>query len=110
MVVSFYTKLITIEPLLQEMDSLDLSEEEREHLSNLIDSSLHHVILDQILSNLSDEDKKVFLKKFSDNPNDDKLLEFLNQKVENIEDKIKNVSDELVTKMHSDVKQSRRLV
>ena len=92
------------------MDSLDLSEEEREHLSNLIDSSLHHVILDQILSNLSDEDKKVFLKKFSDNPNDDKLLEFLNQKVENIEDKIKNVSDELVTKMHSDVKQSRRLV
>ena len=105
MVVSFYTKLITIEPLLEEMNSLELSQEEREHLSELIDSSLHHAILDQILSNLSDEDKRVFLKRFSDDPEDTGLLEFLNQKVENIEDKIKKTSDELVNKMHKDIKE-----
>lgn len=109
MIAYFYTKLITIEPLLEEMDSLELSDQEREHLSDLIDSSLYHVILDQILLNLSEEDKRTFLEKFSDNPNDDQLLEFLNQKVENIEDKIKKASDELITKMHQDVKQSKRL-
>lgn len=109
MTIFFYTKLITVEPLLIEMESLNLSQEEREHLSELIDSSLHHTILDQILSNLNEEDKRVFLMRLSKNPEDETLLEFLNQKVENIEDGIKKVSDELIAKMHKDLKTAKTL-
>jgi hypothetical protein len=105
----FYNKLIIIDNLIAELDSLDLSDEERIHLATLVDTSLHHAIMDEILSNLSPEDKKVFLSEMSKNPQDEVLLEFLNEKIDNIEDKIKTVSDQLVKEMHKDVKEAKRV-
>lgn len=106
---AFYTRFITIESLHQELDNLDLSEEQRLHLANLIDSSLHHAILDEILGSLSDKDKKMFLALLSEDPENEKLLEFLNERIDGIEDKIKKVSDDLVIEMHKDVKETRKI-
>lgn len=104
----FYQKYIVIENLIEELHGLDLSEEERHHLSGLIDGSLHHVILDEILSNLSPSDKKVFLSKMKQDPESEELLEFLNQKIDNIEDKISKVSSDLIKELHEDVREAKK--
>lgn len=103
----FYTKYLFLEEFLAEFHTLDLSKEEKSHLSYLVDSSLHHVILDEILSNLKVEDKNIFLNLLKENPSSEKLMEFLNSKVEGIEEKIKKVSGELIKEMHEDVKKAK---
>lgn len=105
----FYTRFISIQSLHEELDSLDLSDEQRLHLANLIDSSLHHAILDEILSNLDDHNKKLFLSMLNEDPESEKLLEFLNEKIDGIEDKIKKTSDDLVTEMHKDIKGAKQV-
>ncbi len=57
----FYHQIIEIDSLFVELESMDFSEEEKHHLSKLIDANLHHTILDVILSELDEADKKVFL-------------------------------------------------
>lgn len=105
----WYQKIITIEPILAELNEMDLSEEERAHLSELLDSSLHHAILDEILSNLKEEDKKLFLKMMQEDPENEKLVEFLNNKIDHIDDRIKKVADDLVAEMHMEVKEAKNL-
>lgn len=105
----FFARYIIIDKLIAGLNDLNLSDQERLHLSQLVDSSLHHAILDEILSNLGDSDKKVFLKKLQEDPENEELIEFLKPKIENIEDKIKTVSDQLISKMHKDVKEALSL-
>lgn len=105
----FYTRIINIESVLEQLHSLELSEEEKVHLAALIDSSLHHTILDEVLNNLNEEDKKLFLKLLAKEEEHEKIMEFLNNKVENVEDKIKKVADDLVVEIHKDIKQAKEI-
>ncbi len=103
----FYTKYLILEEFLEEFHKLDLSDKERNNLASLVDSSLHHAILDEILSNLKNEDKKLFINLLKQDPSSEKLMEFLKGKVEGIEEKIKKVSSELIKEMHEDVKKAK---
>lgn len=104
----FYTHLIEIESVVEELDRLDLSKEEKMHLSQLLDSSLHHTILDAIFSQLSEEDKKVFASHLQENKHE-RIWKFLNEKIDGVEDKIKNVAKDLKIKLHKDLKEARKL-
>lgn len=102
----FYTRLIEIESVTTELDKLDLTEEQRLHLATLLDSSLHHTILDAILSELGDQDKRVFLQHLNENDHV-KIWGFLNEKVDNIEDKIKKAAEDLKIEMRKDLKKAK---
>lgn len=102
----FYSNLIDISSLTIELDSLDLSEKEKLHLAQLIDSSLHNTILDAVLSELSLQDKEKFLKLLSEN-NGEEIWKLLNSSVDSIEDKIKKAAEDLKTEMHKDLKKAR---
>lgn len=102
----FFSHLVEIESLSMELDKLDLTDEQKLHLADLIDSSLHHIILDTILSQLSEEDKRLFLKHVHEDDHD-KIWQFLNDKVENIEEKIKKAAEGLVKEMHEDIKKAK---
>lgn len=104
----FYSHIITIESLIIELDELDLSPTQKYHLSTLIDSSLHNVILDAILSELSDEDKRIFINHLSLG-NHDKIWNLLNQKVDNVEEKITKAAEDLKIELHKDIKESQKL-
>lgn len=104
----FYSHLVEIQSINQSLDELDLSHEERLHLAQLIDSTLHHTILDSILSELSNSDKRVFVQHISQN-NHDKIWQFLNEKADGIENKIKKVADELKVELHKDLKEAKKL-
>lgn len=104
----FYAKMIDIELLINSLRELDLSDSERAHLAGLIDSSLHSVILDEILSNLSEEDKRLFLEKLESKKSHDEIIEFLNSRIDKVEDKVKTVSDQLVAELHADLKEATK--
>lgn len=103
----FYSYLIQIESLVIELDKMSLSDEEKMHLSNLLDSSLHHTILDAVLSELSEEDKRIFLNHLEKDDHT-KIWQFLKKRVDNIEDKIKKAADSLMEELHKDIKKARR--
>lgn len=79
---------------------------EKEEVKKIIDESIYHTVLDAILSELSEEDKKVFLSHLVDDDHE-KIWDFVNNKVENIEDKIKKAADDITVKIHSDIKDSK---
>lgn len=103
--MNFYSHLIEIDSIIIELDKMDLSGEQKHHLAELLDSSLHHTILDAILSELKEDDKKVFLKHVDEGDNE-KIWEFLNGKVDHIEEKIKKAADQLKVELHKDIDRS----
>lgn len=103
----FYSHLIEIESLVVELDKLELSEKEKEHLASLVDSNLHHTIIDAILSELSEKDKKIFMEHLS-NDDKEKIWEHLNSKIDNIEEKIKTAAEDIKKKMHEDIKETHK--
>lgn len=104
----FYTHLIEVEPIITEIDKLDLSDEERKHLATLVDSSLHNTILDAILSELSEEDKRQFLRHVHEDDHD-KIWKFLTEKTDNIEEKIKKAAEDLRKELHDDLQEAKRI-
>lgn len=104
----FYSHLIKIEQINTKMDELDLTKEQKKHLAELIDSTIHQEILDLVLSKLPEEEKVNFLVMLRDNPGDTKLLEFLNSKVDKIDQQIEEVADRLVKELHEDIEEAKK--
>lgn len=102
----FYSHLIEIESLIVELDKLDLSKEQKMHLSALMDSTLHHTILDAIFSELSEDDKMIFLNHLKEN-NKENIWQFLNGKIDNIEEKIKKAAHDLKTELNKDLQEAK---
>lgn len=100
----FYSHLIETSIISLELADLDLSKDERIHLLQLAQDNIHHAILDAILSELSEEDKKIFLHHLSKDDHD-KVWEHLRQKIENIEDKIKSAAESIKKELHKDIKE-----
>lgn len=102
----FYTHIIDISTLSLELGEMDLTAEERMHLISLIDSNIHQTILDLVLSELSEEDKKIFLMHVTSSDHD-KIWKFLKVKTENIEEKIKKAAEGLKAELHRDIKEAK---
>ena len=98
----FYSHIVETSSVSLALGDMDLLQEERLHLISLVESNLHHTIIDAVLSELSEEDKKIFLHHVAHNEHD-KIWELLNKKVENIEDKIRNVAEEVKKELHKDI-------
>lgn len=103
----FYTHLIETESIMVELDKMDLSSEEKLHLAQLIDSSLHHTILDAIFSELSEQDKKALVSHLKEDDHK-KTWKFLNEKVDGVEEKIKKAAEDLKVELHKDLKEAKR--
>ena len=102
----FYTHIVDTSTLSLEIGDMDLTPKERLHLISLIDSNIHHEILDLILSELNIEDKKIFLTHLASEDHD-KVWKFLNQKVDNIEEKIKKTAEDLKKELYKDIKETK---
>ena len=98
----FYTHIVDTSSLSLELADMNLDSKERLHLISLIDSNIHHEVLDLILSELTVADKKTFLMHLASD-NHDKVWRFLNSKIENIEEKIKKTAEDLKKELHKDI-------
>lgn len=104
----FYSHLIEMQSLIIELDSLQLSDKEKKHLSLLIDSNLHQAILHSILDELKNEEKKVFLEHLN-NKEHDKIWKLLNEKIDNVEEKIKDAAEKIKEELKKDIKKAKRI-
>ena len=102
----FYSHIIETSTLSLALGDVAMTQEQRVHLISLIESNLHHEILDVVLSELSDADKRLFLEHLVADEHD-KVWELLNQKVDLVEDKIKKVADEVIKELHKDINEAK---
>lgn len=99
----FYSHLIQIDILDKDLSNLNLSKNEKKELLELAHKNVHHEVMDTILSQLSEEDKKRFLILFSQDKHE-KIWKHLNEKTEKIEEKIKQAVDQIRMELAEDIK------
>lgn len=103
----FYHSIIEFNSLVVAINKLGISEEEKQHLQALADENIHQVVLDAILSELSEEDKVVFLSHL-EKDNHNAIWDLLNEKVEHIGNKIRKAAHDLREELHRDIKETKK--
>lgn len=98
----FYSHIVDTSTLSLELGDMDMSPKERVHLISLINSSIHHEILDLILSELNMADRKTFLSHLA-SENHEKVWKLLNEKIKDVEGKIKKTAEDLKKELHKDI-------
>lgn len=99
----FWSDLANVDSIEVELQSLTLSNKEKEELLELAHVHLHQTIVDAILSHLTEVDKKSFLELLVAGE-DEKIWDHLNSKVEKIEDKINEAAQKTKEELKSDIK------
>lgn len=103
----FYSHLIEVDSLHIELDSLELSIEEKHELTVLMDTTIHHTVMDTVLTELPEDGKKELLKHLL-HENHDEIWKLLKQKVTEPEEKIKKAVHSLKKELHEDIKESKK--
>lgn len=103
----FYSHIIHIESVFITLDLMDMKSHEREELMMLVESSVHHMVLDTVLSKLSDADKKEFLSHLAADRHDD-IWVLLKSKTKNIETHILKAVEKLKKDLHKDIVRVKR--
>ena len=103
----FYSHLIEIESLTIELDSMEMEDHQKHELASLLDSNIHNVVMDAILSKLEEKDKREFARIATDKDHE-KIWKFLNEKSADVEKEIKNAASDIKKKLHEDIKEAKR--
>lgn len=85
----FYDHLIEFEEIEIELTKFKLVGQEKEEIHQMIEESIHYRVMRRILDHLPAERHQEFLEWFHEAPYHEDLLTFLKEKVENIEELIK---------------------
>jgi Na+/phosphate symporter len=99
----FYHYLIKIERISLEVKKAGLTKDEEKEIWNLIEGTIHTRAIDAILEKLPNEKHEEFLEKFSQQPHDLKLLDYLRQEVKDIEAHLTKVFHSLEEEILSDI-------
>lgn len=84
----FYAHIVNPHDIHMVLDVLDITPEEKTHLSSILESSLHHHIVDLILTELPEDHRHTFLIHLTDD-NHDAMWALVKEKIENPEEKIR---------------------
>lgn len=103
----FYSEIIEVDSLLVALDDLNISEKEKEHLLSLAHENIHYIILDTIMDKLSEADKKTFLSHVHTQDHAQTIL-FLKEKINDIEEILKLISKDAITKLHNDIEELKK--
>jgi hypothetical protein len=103
----FYSHLLVIDSLFSKLGDLDLTDEQKKELEDIAHVHIHQTIVDAILSELTETDKKKFLELLAYG-DDEKIWEHLNDKVEKIEDKITEAAEGVKKDLALDIKKIKQ--
>ncbi len=99
----FYSHLLEIEFLHAELDTLDLSESEKDELKKHVHGGVHYIALDIVLSELAPEHKTTFIKHLNQESHDE-LWAHLKENTQDIEEKLKVGIRKIIQEFYNDVK------
>jgi hypothetical protein len=103
----FYSHLIDIESINLSLYLLDLNERQKQELMLIVESNIHHVVIDTVMSELSEEDKKKFLSHLAAEKHEE-IWSLLEGKIKNIEEKIKQAVQVLKQELHKDIMEVKK--
>ena len=103
----FYDSLIETTDITIELAQMNLLPDERLHLISLVQANIHTVVVDTVLSNLSEKDKKIFLKNLVSN--DHEIIWSHLKKAENIEEKIKLAVKKAKNELLKDIERVKKI-
>lgn len=103
----FYSHLIEIHEIDIRLSEVDLSDEERGHLVSLTEANIHATVINTVLKELSEEDKKVFLKNLVAD-NHEQTWEHLLSKVQDAETKINKSLRDLKEELLKDIEEAKK--
>ncbi len=104
----FYDHLVYREEIIAELDKHQVTIEEREEIVQLVDETIHHHVLDVILTNLPKDKHEEFLVKFLNTPFDDKLLDYLKKQIKDIEEKIQKEAKTIKAELLAEIKRAQK--
>ncbi|MDP4010862.1 MAG: hypothetical protein Q8P72_01385 [Candidatus Roizmanbacteria bacterium] len=98
----FYTHLIDIEELKVDLEKIEIAPHEHQELLTIAHKTIHHIVIDIVLTELDEKEKKIFLSNLS---KDDHTLiwSHLKERVENIDEKIKVASRTIIEELRRDL-------
>ena len=101
----FYDHLIILDEIDAEIKATAQSQGEKEELWQIVDETVHHRVMDAILSHLPREVHEEFLEKFAKSPHDRKLISYLREKIKDdieriIHEEIAKLKKELLQEIH----------
>ncbi len=73
----FYSHLINLKEIIREINKIKLQQEDQDEIYSLVDDIIHHHVFDSLLEILPEEHHEVFIEKFTIEPQNPELLEFL---------------------------------
>ena len=85
----FYDHLIELQEVEIELERFEFTPQEKGEIHHQIEESVHYRVMTRILDHLPREHHQEFLERFHQAPYHEDLLTFLKEKVENIEELIK---------------------
>lgn len=100
----FYSHVIETSTLTLEIAELNVDSKERVHLLSLAEANIHSTIVSNVLDNLSEEDKKTFLKNVSVD-NHDQTWKHLNSKIKDVENLVKKTATQAIEELLNDIKE-----
>ncbi|HUD09602.1 MAG TPA: hypothetical protein VMR77_02280 [Patescibacteria group bacterium] len=103
----FYSHLIEIHEIYLSISEMDLKDEERNHLLSLAEANIHATVISTVLPELSEDDKKTFLKNLVSN-NHEETWKHLSARVQNAEEKISKSLQELKKEFLRDIEEARK--
>ncbi|TXH60671.1 MAG: hypothetical protein E6Q89_00510 [Bacteroidia bacterium] len=103
----FYSDVVETSSISLALADMEMDQDERKHLIDLVEENLHQAILDAVLSELSEKDKLEFMQVYAEG-DDAKLWKILNERVDHIEDKIKKTAEDLKKELHRDIEDSHK--
>ena len=101
----FYHHILKIEPVQQKLDVLNLSDDEKKELLDLLHSHIHITVVDVILSELSEGKKKEFLHLIAIKEDHTTAWDFVITNIEKGEDKVKKAIEQIVKDFIKDLEE-----
>lgn len=103
----FYTHLIEIDTIYTELESLPMHNHEKKELIEIVHSTIHHVVIDTVMTDLPEEDKKMFLSHIHAEDHDS-VWKLLKTKTHESEKKIKQAIQTLQKELLQDISEIKK--
>jgi len=104
----FFSHLIEVDPLIMLVEEILQAEKEKLEILDMIDSTLHHRIVDRILQELDEQHHEIFMHEYSQNPSNEEILVFLKKQIPDIEKVICNEAQLTQASLFEDIKKLKK--
>lgn len=105
----FYEHIFDIDGLHSDLSVLELTDAERNHIVLMVQSTMHHVVMDVLLEELHDDHKHAFLARVAEEDHE-KVWEILREHLDDPEGLIRGAIDALKVELMEDITEAQKFM